>query len=88
MADGAVQLLGEAGVGVGGELIHEVAQLPAARLAEEREDAAVAGGALVDDITYSPPDPPSVFAHPMCLNTYRNGVFLGNEAPAAYPHAP
>jgi len=42
------------------------------------------GGALVDDIVYSPPDAPSVFAHPKCPNTYRNGVFIGNETPASY----
>jgi uncharacterized protein GlcG (DUF336 family) len=46
------------------------------------------GGKTADDIVYSPPDPPSVFAHPVCLNTYRNGVFIGNEAPATYPMAP
>jgi uncharacterized protein GlcG (DUF336 family) len=46
------------------------------------------GGALVDDIVYSPPDAPSVFAHPVCLNTYRNGVAIGNEQPEEYPHAP
>src|SRR5207253_11218016 len=27
------------------------------------------GGATADDIVYSPPDKPSVFAHPQCLNT-------------------
>ena len=42
------------------------------------------GGPLVDDIVYSPPDPPSVFAHPKCLNTFRNGVFIGQENPASY----
>ncbi|HSB26241.1 MAG TPA: heme-binding protein, partial [Pyrinomonadaceae bacterium] len=47
-----------------------------------------AGGPLVDDIVYSPPDAPSVFAHPVCLNTYRNGVSIGNEAPATYPFVP
>lgn len=40
------------------------------------------GGPFVDDITYSAPDGPSVFTHPLCLNTFRNGVFIGNEAPA------
>jgi uncharacterized protein GlcG (DUF336 family) len=40
------------------------------------------GGALVDDITYSVPDGPTVFTHPKCVNTYRNGIFLGEE-PAA-----
>jgi len=46
------------------------------------------GGATADDIVYSPPDPPSVFAHPQCLNTWRNGVQLGNEKPESYPPAP
>jgi uncharacterized protein GlcG (DUF336 family) len=44
------------------------------------------GGATADDIVYSPPDPPSVFAHPVCLNTWRNGTFIGNEKPESYPH--
>src|SRR5436309_5325885 len=46
------------------------------------------GGATADDIVHSPPDPPSVFAHPQCLNTWRNGVQLGNEKPESYPPAP
>ena len=41
------------------------------------------GGAFVDDITYSIVDGASVFTHPLCLTTYRNGVFIGNEPPAA-----
>ena len=43
-----------------------------------------AGGPLVDDIVYVPPDEAAtvgVFAHPLCVNTTRNGEFLGNEAP-------
>ena len=47
-----------------------------------------AGGMLADDIVYSPPDDPSVFAHPVCLETWRNGVRIGSEAPASYPLAP
>jgi uncharacterized protein GlcG (DUF336 family) len=43
------------------------------------------GGALADDIVYSPPDAASVFAHPKCVNTWRNGVFIGEETPATYP---
>jgi uncharacterized protein GlcG (DUF336 family) len=39
-------------------------------------------GATADDITYSSADGASVFTHPLCPNTYRNGVFIGNE-PAA-----
>src|SRR5215510_13850819 len=46
------------------------------------------GGALVDDIVYSGPDAPSVFAHPVCPNTYRNGTKIGDEAPATYPFVP
>ena len=46
------------------------------------------GGPLADDIVYSPPDPPSVFAHPVCLNTYRNSVFIGNEQPKEYSFEP
>ena len=41
------------------------------------------GGAAVDDITYSSADGPSVFTHPLCVNTWRNGVFIGNEPPAS-----
>ncbi len=40
------------------------------------------GGMLADDITYSSADGPSVFTHPLCVNTYRNGDFIGDEAPA------
>jgi uncharacterized protein GlcG (DUF336 family) len=41
-------------------------------------------GALADDIVYSGPDAASVFAHPVCLNTYRNGTKIGSESPATY----
>jgi uncharacterized protein GlcG (DUF336 family) len=40
------------------------------------------GGATIDDITYTVPDGASVFTHPACVNTWRNGVKLGNEQPA------
>jgi len=40
------------------------------------------GGATVDDISYSSKDGPSVFTHPLCPNTYRNGVKIGDEAKA------
>ena len=40
------------------------------------------GGALADDIVYIGVDPPSVFGHPVCINTIRNGQFIGDEAPA------
>ncbi len=41
------------------------------------------GGAAADDITYSSADGPSVFTHPLCVNTFRNGVKVGDEANAA-----
>jgi uncharacterized protein GlcG (DUF336 family) len=40
------------------------------------------GGAAVDDIVYPNVDGPSPFGHPLCPNTFRNGVFLGNETAA------
>jgi uncharacterized protein GlcG (DUF336 family) len=41
------------------------------------------GGPTADDITYSAADGASVFTHPLCPNTWRNGIFIGNEAAAA-----
>ena len=38
------------------------------------------GGMLADDIVYDE----SVFNHPLCVNTYKNGVFIGNEKTAKY----
>jgi uncharacterized protein GlcG (DUF336 family) len=40
------------------------------------------GGSAVDDITYSSTEGPTVFTHPLCPNTFRNGVFVGTEPPA------
>jgi len=40
-------------------------------------------GPLADDITYSSVDGASVFTHPLCLNTERNGTFIGNEKVAS-----
>jgi hypothetical protein len=37
---------------------------------------------LRDDMTYSSVDGASVFTQPLCLNTFRNGVFIDNK-PAA-----
>jgi len=42
-----------------------------------------AGGPGADDITYSSADGASVFTHPLCVNTWRNGVFIGEEPPAS-----
>ena len=36
------------------------------------------GGPLADDIVYAEVDGPSVLAHPICPNTYRNGTAINN----------
>jgi uncharacterized protein GlcG (DUF336 family) len=41
------------------------------------------GGMLADDISYSSVDGASVFTHPLCLNTFRNGAAIGTEAAAS-----
>ncbi len=40
-------------------------------------------GCGADDITYSSVDGPSLYTHPLCFNTWRNGVKLGDEPPAS-----
>ncbi len=40
-------------------------------------------GALADDIWYTKADGPSVFAHPLCKNTWRNCKKIGDEPPAS-----
>lgn len=40
-------------------------------------------GESIDDIVYTSADGPSVYAHPLCMNTWRNGKKLGDEAPPA-----
>lgn len=39
-------------------------------------------GAYADDIQYSSADGPSIFTHPLCQNTWRNGKKIGEEPPA------
>ena len=41
------------------------------------------GGKLADDIQYAKTDKPGVFTHPLCLNTFRNGIKIGDEAPSS-----
>src|SRR6195952_5521689 len=36
-------------------------------------------GPAADDILYRGVDPPSMFGHPLCLNTWRNGRKVGDE---------
>jgi uncharacterized protein GlcG (DUF336 family) len=40
-----------------------------------------AKGPTADDIVYMKSDPPSIYAHPLCPNTYRGGKKVGDEAP-------
>jgi uncharacterized protein GlcG (DUF336 family) len=77
--DGGTTVIG--GLGISGDTScadHEIAKR-VRRLAGLDPD----GGPTADDITYSSVDGPSVFTHPLCINTWRNGVSLGTEAPAA-----
>jgi uncharacterized protein GlcG (DUF336 family) len=41
------------------------------------------GGMLADDITYSKADGASIYTHPLCPNTWRNGQRIGDEPPAS-----
>lgn len=69
------------GLGVSGDTScadHEVA-----KKLRDLLDLNPPGGATADDISYSSKDGASAFTHPLCINTYRNGEFIGNEAPAA-----
>jgi uncharacterized protein GlcG (DUF336 family) len=40
-------------------------------------------GAFADDITYSKPDGATIYTHPLCPNTWRNGKKIGDEPPAS-----
>lgn len=44
---------------------------------------APARGNLVDDITYAQVDHASIYTHPICPNTWRNGQRIGDEAVAS-----
>jgi uncharacterized protein GlcG (DUF336 family) len=68
------------GLGVSGDTScadHEIA-----KRVRNLADLNPPGGMQADDITYSVPDGASVFTHPRCVNTWRNGVLIGNEPPA------
>jgi uncharacterized protein GlcG (DUF336 family) len=41
-----------------------------------------AAGPFIDDIQYSSADKASIYTHPLCLHTYRNGKKIGEEPPA------
>jgi uncharacterized protein GlcG (DUF336 family) len=40
------------------------------------------GGAMADDITYSSADGATIYTHPLCPNTWRNGKKIGEAPPA------
>ena len=42
-----------------------------------------AGGPVADDIQYAKVDRPSIYTHPLCPNTWRNGQHIGDEPAAA-----
>jgi uncharacterized protein GlcG (DUF336 family) len=42
-----------------------------------------AKGNTADDIQYAKADGPSIYVHPLCPNTYRNGKKIGDETPAS-----
>ncbi len=68
------------GLGISGDTActdHEIAK-------RVRDEAGMnpPGGMTVDDISYSVVDGPSVFTHPLCVHTWRNGGFVGEEPPA------
>lgn len=45
------------------------------------------GGNFVDDITYAVADPASVYTHPVCRNTWKNGRKIGDAPPQpSYGH--
>jgi uncharacterized protein GlcG (DUF336 family) len=41
-----------------------------------------AKGPAADDIQYAKADGPSIYTHPLCPDTYRNGQKIGEEAPS------
>jgi hypothetical protein len=45
-------------------------------------------GAQADEIQYRGVDPPSIFSHPLCPNTWRDGKKLGDEQLLAHEAAP
>jgi uncharacterized protein GlcG (DUF336 family) len=83
---GGVPLYNESGQIIGGLGISGDTSCADHEIAKRVRDLAELnppGGPLSDDIVFAPPDPPGVFTHPRCINTYRNGVFIGEEAPAS-----
>jgi uncharacterized protein GlcG (DUF336 family) len=71
------------GLGVSGDTAcadHEVAKRLRSALALNPPT-----GEAADDIQYQGVDAPSVFGHPLCINTWRNGAKIGDEVGSAEP---
>lgn len=69
------------GLGVSGDTAcadHEIAK----RL-RELAGLSPPKGAGADDIVYAAADGPSIYAHPLCIETWRNGRRIGDEKPDA-----
>jgi uncharacterized protein GlcG (DUF336 family) len=65
------------GLGVSGDTAcadHEIAKRIRNAL-----DMNPGAGAAADEIQYRGVDPPSMFSHPLCLNTWRDGKKIGDE---------
>lgn len=75
--DGEGRIIG--GLGVSGDTPcadHEIA-----KVIRGMADMMPPGGNFVDDIAYAVEDQPSVFTHPLCRNTWRNGAKIGDAPP-------
>ena len=67
------------GLGVSGDTScadHEIA-----KRMREIAQLTPADGSEADDIVFAQTDGPSIFAHPLCPNTIRNGQTIGDEQP-------
>jgi uncharacterized protein GlcG (DUF336 family) len=70
------------GLGVSGDTActdHEIAKRVRHRARLDPEQ-----GQFVDDIVYAAADGPSPYAHPLCVNTWRNGQKIGDETSGSY----
>jgi uncharacterized protein GlcG (DUF336 family) len=68
------------GLGISGDTScadHEIA-----KRVRQLADLNPPGGPTADDITFTPIDGATVFTHPRCINTWRNGSRVGEEPPA------
>ena len=84
MVGGGARALIVRGLKAEGRTLDYKRTLPGSTDEEKREflaDVSSFANAAGGDIVYGI-DGASVFTHPKCINTYRNGQFVGEEAPA------